>query len=245
MCLAALAAGFRRRHGSPAAALAACGFLGLVLSYRRLFHIGDSAYVGPPLLFALISAAGLLHLAVGLRRRADERRRLASALQWTVAALVVLAFAGRLWQYASIEAVPVAGTSGLLSASPETARELEQLGSAIRAGTSEGDGLVVFPEGELLNFLSSRPNPIRHMLYLPGYLTAANEPAVLAELVRARPAAVVLWRRPVSEYDRGLFGADYGQSIRKWIEENYRLEPFRAAGAPRRPTPRFVIGFRR
>ena len=46
--LTALAAGLGRRHGSPAAALAACGFLGLVLSYRRLFHIGDSAYVGPP-----------------------------------------------------------------------------------------------------------------------------------------------------------------------------------------------------
>ena len=245
VCLAALAAGLRRGHGSPAAALAACGFLGLVLSYRRLFHIGDSAYVGPPLIFALIGAAGLLQLAIGMRRRADERWRLAAALRWTVSALVVLAFAGRLWQYASIEAEPVAGTAGMLSAGPETARELEQLGAAIRTRTREGDGLVVFPEGELLNFLSSRPNPIRHMLYLPGYLTAANEPAVLAELERARPAAVVLWRRPVSEYDRGLFGADYGQGIRKWIDENYALEPFRAAGAPSRPQPRFIVGFRR
>ncbi len=245
VCLAALVAGLRRGHGSRAAALAACGFLGLILSYRRPFHIGDSAYVGPPLIFALISAAGLVQIAIGRRRGGVERRRLAAALRWTVAVLVVLAFAGRFWHYASIEAVPVAGTSRMLSASPEVARELEQLGSAIRAGTKEGDGLVVFPEGELLNFLSSRPNPIRHMLYLPGYLTAANEPAVLAELARARPAAIVLWRRPVSEYDRGLFGEDFGQSIRKWIEENYRLEPFRAVGVPRRATPRFVIGFRR
>ncbi len=245
VCLAALVTGMRRRRGSAAAALAACGSLGLVLSYRRPFHIGDSAYVGPPLIFALISASGLLHVAIGLRRQAKQRWRLAAALRWTVAALVVLAFAGRLCQYASIESVPIAGTSGMLSAGAETARELEQLGSAIRRGTAEGDGLVVFPEGELLNFLSGRPNPIRHMLYLPGYLTAANEPAVLAELARARPAAIVLWRRPVSEYDRGLFGGDYGQDIRKWIEENYRLEPFRAAGAPRRPVPRFVLGLRR
>ena len=56
---------------------------------------------------------------------------------------------------------------------------------------------------------------------------------MLAELARARPAAIVLWRRPVSEYDRGLFGEDYGQEIRKWIDENYRLEPFRAAGGAR------------
>ncbi len=245
VCLAALAVGLRRGHGSPAAALAACGFLGLALCYRRLFHIGDSAYVGPPLLFAFVSAAGLSHAAIGLRPGPAERRRLAAALRWAAAALVVLAFAGRFWQYASIEAVPVAGTSGMLSASPEVARELVELGAAIRAGTREGDGLAVFPEGEVLNLLSSRPNPIRHMLYLPGYLTAENEPEVLAELMRARPAAIVIWRRPVSEYDRGLFGEDFGQSIRKWIDENYRLEPFRARGAPPRQYSRFEIGFLR
>ena len=245
VCLAALAAGLRRRHGSAAAALAASGFLGVVLSYRRLFHIGDSAYVGPPLLFAFVSAAGLLHVAVGLRRRADDRRRLAGAMGWAVAVLVVLAFAGRFWQYGSMESVPVAGTSGMLSASPEVAREIAELGAAIRAGTRDGDGLAVFPEGEVLNFLSSRPNPVRHMLYLPGYLTAENEPAVLAELVRARPAAIVIWRRPVSEYDRGLFGEDFGQGIRKWIESQYDVRPFRARGAPVRQYPRFEIGFLR
>ena len=242
VCLAALAAGLRRRRGSPAAALAACGFLGLALSYRRLFHIGDSAYVGPPLLFAFIGAAGLLHIVAASRKRVDERLRLAAALRWTLAALVVFAFIGRTWQYASIESVAIAGTSGMLPASPETAHELEELGRAIRDGTGQGDGLVVFPEGELLNFLSGRPNPIRHKLYLPGYLTADNEAAVLDELARARPAAIVLWRRPVSEYDRGLFGEDYGRQIRKWIDRNYRLEPFRASGAPARSNPRFLLG---
>jgi hypothetical protein len=234
VCLTALAAGLGRRHGSPAAALAACGFLGLVLSYRRLFHIGDSAYVGPPLIFALISAAGLLRLTIVRRRRADERWRLAAALRWTVAAFVVLAFAGRFWQYASIEAVPIAGTAGMLSAGPSTARELEELSAAIRSATPPGTGLVVFPEGEVLNFLSGRPNPIRHKLYLPGYLTADNEAPILQELARARPAAIVLWRRPVSEYDRGLFGEDYGHRIREWIAANYvRREPTSGAALRR------------
>src|ERR1700675_4218071 len=59
VCLAGLGAGLWRRRGSPAAALAACGLLGAMLSYRRLFHIGDSAYVAPPLLFAFVFAAGL------------------------------------------------------------------------------------------------------------------------------------------------------------------------------------------
>jgi hypothetical protein len=110
--LAALAAALLRRRGSGAAALAACGALGLVLSYRRIFHIGDSAYVGPPLLFAFVSAAGLVRLVEGRVRAASARRRLASGLRGLVAALVVAAFAARIWQYRSIEAVPIAGTEG-------------------------------------------------------------------------------------------------------------------------------------
>ncbi|MGH9368532.1 MAG: hypothetical protein ACRD3M_12745, partial [Thermoanaerobaculia bacterium] len=230
---------------SPAAALAACGFLGLLLSYRRPFHIGDSAYVGPPLLFAFVGAAGLVRAAATRRRLAPPRRRLAAALRWTTATLAVLAFFGRAWQYASIEAVPIAGTGGMLSARPEIAREIEGLGQTVRRETRDGDGLVVFPEGELLNLLSGRPNPIRHKLYLPGYLTEANEAAVLAELERASPAAIVLWRRPATEYNRGLFGEGYGRLVRAWIEKEYRLAPFRAEGSPVRIHPLFVLALRR
>jgi hypothetical protein len=243
--LAGLAAGLLRRRGSGAAALAACGALGLMLSYRRPFHIGDSAYVAPPLLFAFVCAAGLLRIAAARLRSRSARGRLAASYRWVVGALAAAGFAARAWQYAGIEGVPIAGTSGMLTARPELAREIEELGASIRGRTSEDGGLVVFPEGEVLNFLSSRPNPIRHRLYLPGYLNSENESAVLAELEQARPAAIVLWRRTVSEYDRAMFGEDYGWSIRAWLEANYVLEPFRAAGAPLRSNPRFQLGLRR
>jgi len=244
VCLAGLVAGLRRGHGSPAATLAACGFLGLLLSYRRLFHIGDSAYVAPPLLFAFVCAAGLLRLATGSRRRRAERSRLEAAFGGAAAALVFVAFAGRVWQYASFEAVPIAGTAGMLSANPDLAHEILELGAALRTGSHEG-GLVAFPEGELLNYLSGRPNPLRHKLYLPGYLAADNEAVVLRELEAARPALVVLWRRPVNEYDRFLFGEDYGRSLRGWIDAHYDLEGFRASGTPARANPRFVVGRRK
>ena len=243
--LAGLVAGLRRRHGSGAAVLAACGALGFVLSYRRLFHIGDSAYVAPPLLFAFVCAAGLLHLAIAGARSRSERTRRKTAIGWTVAAIVAAAFAGRTLGYASIESAAIAGTDGMLSARAELARELEELSAAVAAGTREGDALVVFPEGEILNLLSGRRNPIRHKLYLPGYLTEANEEMILEELRQGRPAAVVIWRRASSEYDRSLFGEDYGRRIFGWIRENYDVSPFRARGAPARANPRFVLGFRK
>ena len=182
------------------------------------------------------------------RRRAGlgaERASLEGAFSRVAAALVVAAFAGRAWQYASIEAEPVPGTSGLLWANPDLAREIAELAAAVRDRTKPGDGLAVFPEGELLNFLSARPNPIRHQLYLPGYLSSGNETEVLRELEASPPGAIVLWRRPVSEYDRALFGMDYGTTIRDWIDRRYELQPFRASGAPARANPRFIVGWRR
>jgi hypothetical protein len=151
------------------------------------------------------------------------------------------AFAARLAHYRAIEASPIAGSSRMLAARPELAREIEALARTIRRATPGRGGLVVFPEGELLNFLAGRRNPIRHKLYLPGYLTDENEAEVLRELQAARPAAIVLWRRPTSEYGRGLFGIDYGRKIRAWIDGNYRVMPFRARGAPARANPTFLF----
>ncbi|MEP6994753.1 MAG: hypothetical protein ABI968_09555 [Acidobacteriota bacterium] len=244
VCLAGLVCGLSRRRGSGAAALSVCGLLGLGFCYRRIFHIGDSAYVAPPLLFAFVCAAGLLHLALARERHRGARTRLAAAWRLTVAGLVVLAFCGRAWQYVSIEGVPIAGTSGMLFARPTLAREIEAVAAAVRGHTREGDGLVVFPEGELLNLLSGRANPIRHMLYLPGYLTEQNEPAVLAELKAARPGAVVIWLRPTGEYKRGFFGSDYGRQVAAWIRENYVATPFEP-GARTRTNPPFTVFFPR
>lgn len=113
----------------------------------------------------------------------------------------------------------------MLSARPPLVRELIGLALEIRRRTAPGDGLVVFPEGEILNLLSSRRNPLRHKLYIPGYLSAQNEPEVLNELEKAKPAAVVLIRRQTSEYGPGFFGQDYGRRIAAWIEKNYRRRP--------------------
>jgi len=218
---AALIGGLRLGRGPRAAAVAAAGLLALVLSYRRPFHIGDAAYVGPPLLFAFVSAAGLLRFGTLRRRGRAPRKRLDGILRWSLAAVVGLAFVGRAWQFSSMEERPIAGTAGMLSARPELASEIERLAASIRASTADGDSLVVFPEGELLNFLTARHNPLRHRLYIPGYVTDENEPEILRELERADPAAIVLWRRPAGEFDRALFGDDYGARIRAWIEANY------------------------
>jgi hypothetical protein len=242
---AALFSGLRRSGRPASAALAAFGFLGLVLSYRRPFHIGDSAYVGPPLLFAFVAAAGLLRVRMERLGEAAVRRRFEKVTAAVLALLVAAAFAGRAAQYADWEGAAIDGTGGWLSARREVAEEIASLARTIREETLDGATLVVFPEGEILNYLSGRRNPIRHKLYIPGYLAAGNEAKVLAELNRAGPDAVVIWRRPTSEYGPSLFALDYGRSIGEWIDRNYSMAPFQPPGAPPRAYARFLWGKRR
>jgi len=231
LCLAALAAGLVRRRGPRAAALVGFGCLGLLASHRRLFHIDDSGYVAPPLLFAFVCAAGLLRTLVGQEKQRALRIRLRQILSGALALLVGLAFLVRAIQYASDERVPVPGTGGMLSALPGTARDLALVAAMVRAETDEKSGLVVIPEGAVLNFLAGRSNPMRHKISLPGYLNESNEEEFLRDLQRARPAAIVILKRPAGEYGRGLFGQGYGQATRGWIERNYVRRPASAAGA--------------
>jgi hypothetical protein len=222
VCVAGLGVAFLRGRGPHAAALAACGLSGILLSYRRPFHITDSAYIGPPLLFAFACAAALLHLAVARQRTGPARRALRSFLLGAVGVLALLCFTSRAIRYAGDERVPIAGTDRMLSARPELARELETVAAALREETADAGHLVVLPEGEVLNLLSGRTNPIRHKLYIPGYLTDENEDQVLRELRRERPEAVVVWSRPSGEYGRVSFGGNYGSRIWNWIRETYR-----------------------
>jgi hypothetical protein len=242
VCAASLVAGVRRRGRPEAAPLAGFGVLGLLVSHRALFHLSDGPYVAPPLLVAFVCAAGLLQLFATRASTGASSRRLRTGLTTVVAALVVVAFAGRFARYGADDRVAVPGTHGMLSARPETAREIAALASVVRKETREGDGLVVVPEGEILNYLSRRPNPLRHKLYLPGYVSKENEASIVAELERASPAAVVLWRRGTHEYGPGTFGTDYAVRIRRWIDENFELRDLRIRDAHPHTAPQFRYG---
>jgi hypothetical protein len=223
-CVAAIPAGLLRRGRPHGAALAAAGVAGLLAMHRRFLHIVDSPYVGPPLLFAFVAAAGLLH-RVTVRRSGPARRRLRLALAAGLAVLVTTAFAGRIAQYSSTERVAIAGTGGMVGANPRVAREIEATAERVRRSTSDGDFLVVFPEGQILNALSGRRNPLRQKLYIPGYLTERDEGAILREMSRARPSAIVVWPRLTTEYGPGRFGEDYAQGVMRWILDHYAEQP--------------------
>ena len=221
ICLAAFVLGLLRAGRPRGAALGAFGLFGLLASHRRIFHIGDSAYVAPPMLFVFVSAAGLLHLALTRERRKRVRNRLRFGILTALGLLTMLAFAGRAVGFLSDPRIAIPGTGHMLSARPQLARDISDLVTDLRRNSRPDDGLVVFPEGQVVNFLAGRSNPLRQKLYIPGYVTDENEPALLVELQRTRPRAIVIWNRPTGEYGRASFGQDYAKRIGRWIQENY------------------------
>jgi hypothetical protein len=234
VCATACVVGLRSGRQPVPPVLIGFGTTGLLLSHRRPFFIEDAPYVGPPLLFAFVCAAALCSIAVG-REPAPNREKLGAGVAVLLVLLTGVAFASRLLEYGNDERVPIVGTGGFLSARAEIARDVEELGAAIRSNSRPTDGLVVFPEGEILNFLSGRKNPVRHKLYLPGYVNDRNEGEILRELQMGSPAAVVIWRRALGEYGAGFFGEDYGREIWRWIGENYHRRSFRVT-APAQPS---------
>jgi hypothetical protein len=158
-------------------------------------------------------------------KNSDTRERFRTLAAGSVLALAAFGFVGRALWYRGDGRIPIAGTEGMLSAVPSVAARYEELAQSIVRKTRDHEGLAVFPEGELLNSVTRRENPMRYKLTIPGYLTAANEGAVLSDLRRSRPAAIVICRRYTSEYGPGEFGIDYGRSLHEWMTENYSETP--------------------
>ena len=212
------------RSGRRGALLLAVGLIGLLGSLRRIFDLRDFGYVAPPVLFAVVCAAALVHGSLRLRER-NSRRRVERAVRVALSLALAAFFLLRGSQYTEDARVPIPGTDGFLTASPARAAELAAMARRIREQTPDGSGLAVFPDGAVLNFLSGRENPLRHKLYVAGYLGSTDEGRIIEELRRDAPAAVAIVDRPDGQLPNRVFGVDYGVSVRAWLEERYTLAP--------------------
>lgn len=96
--------------------------------------------------------------------------------------------------------------------------------------------LAVFPEGEMLNYLSRRANPSPYIDVMPRVMFTYGEPAILASYRSRPPDYIILLPRDTMEFGVGAFGEDpaYGRSMGEWIESDY-VTVFETSGPPRPP----------
>ena len=81
---------------------------------------------------------------------------------------------------------------------------------------------VVFPEGVMLNYLSRRPNPTKHLSFMPAELALfGGEKAIVDALEQDPPDHVLVVPRSLKEYGFKTFGRDYCVKLSRWIDRDY------------------------
>jgi hypothetical protein len=232
--LTALRARAERRLPPLAAGLVvlAGGCLAYLLSRSDEFHATP--------LIVVLAAALPGALAWQLQRgpaagRAGRpgRRALAVALSAVLALLLVYGAANRvsaLLRPPELATIDLAVADGA-KAPPAEARALARMAEIVGERVPPGEPIyTITRRSDLVRFnqplvyvLAGRPNPTRHDYAIQT--SAADQRALVAELARARPRAIVRWTdRASTEREPNLRGRPTGVRILdRWVADRYRL----------------------
>jgi len=94
---------------------------------------------------------------------------------------------------------------------------VEQLGRMM----GPDDGLVVMPEGALINYLARKVNPTGFVTFLPTDPLIFGESTMIDRLEKSSPAYIIFISRDTSEYGYHYLGQDYGFDIFNFVMERY------------------------
>jgi len=223
----ALASGDEDAHAARTGlALAAFAFLllGRMWLNARAYHYGFTL-AAPATLLAVAMLVGRAPAWLG-RRGADGRVFRAAALGALATACVAHLQATH--HYLVKKTAQVGSGADAFRAGRRGEVVNEAL--AILAGRPAGT-LAVLPEGVMLNYLSRRPAPTRHLNYMPPELAIfGGEAAIVAALDASPPDLVVVAHKDLAEYGFRYFGDDYAQRLHRWLHDRY--EPFASVARP-------------
>ncbi len=164
----------------------------------------------------------LLHaVPAAIERRGGDGRMFA----WAALAMLVGVSVGCL-----IDAEPArtgktivvgAGGDSFRAQAQRRARLPQRLSRWVDATLPPEATLVVLPEGAIINYLTRRINPTRHLNFLPPELAIFDEKKILEDLETHPPDFVALVHRDTAEYGVPLFGTDYGHDLYAWALRGY------------------------
>jgi hypothetical protein len=238
----------RRRWGDPAfdRALLVVAVYALAVLARVMTRVPAGGGYGaallpvPLVLFTYMALSDAFIFRVP--PRAKPYRRKAVQVFLSVALLSVLGVF--VFRYRDRTAYAVETPRGAFvvdaSVGPAFSRTLEY----IDRHSSPGDYILALPEGSSLNFLSSRPAPLRYEVLTPGFLDRREEIESIRTLEDKNVRLVFLFNRPTSEFGAEAFGRDYYRTLMHWIESNYTLDAVFGDGATARSEigdPEFFI----
>jgi hypothetical protein len=83
--------------------------------------------------------------------------------------------------------------------------------------------VAVLPEGAMINYLSRRVNPTRHLVWVPPLMAVFGQTNMTAAFEKNSPDYVLIIARSASEFGVRFFGYDprNGMELMRWIEAHY------------------------
>jgi hypothetical protein len=105
-----------------------------------------------------------------------------------------------------------------------TTEKFWQTVAYLERNSSVAAGVAIFPDGEGINFFSSRINPLPYSSFTPPLFDLLGEDKIIGDLARILPEYIAIVSRQTPEYGKSRFGWDYGQKTDAWIKRNYKLE---------------------
>jgi hypothetical protein len=115
---------------------------------------------------------------------------------------------------------------------------------ALRTTTRADATLLVLPEGVMINYLARRRNPTPYLNFMPPELLLFGEAEMLRAFERDPPDYVALVHKSTREYGPALFGVDYGQRLRAFVDRDYQVVS-RLGDPPLTPDASFGITLHR
>jgi hypothetical protein len=230
----------RRPGATGDGAVAALGLaaLGFVLLLRmglhaRAYHYGFTLAV-PATLLSLVAALAWLPAWLAAR---GANARLFRAATLGIVAIAAVAHLQRSAGYVGPKTTVVGRGADAFRAAKrgDAVNEALALLRARPPGT-----LAVLPEGVMLNYLSRRRAPTRHLNFMPPELSIfGGEAAITAELAASPPDLALVAYKDLGEYGYRRFGDDYAPALHRWLLGGYEtvatvgpspLEPGRRFG---------------
>jgi hypothetical protein len=172
-----------------------------------------------------------------------ERRGLAGVTAGALGLGLVAAIGWHCWRVSALtyglRSQEVGSGSDRILDNPSAAFAVRALAEIERHVPRDGT-LLVLPEGIMLDYLSRRRAPTKHLNYMPPETLLYGEGAMLAALEASPPDAVLLVHKDTQEYGFPLFGRDYGASILAWVRARY-AEVWTDGDPPLQPGSKFGI----
>lgn len=94
----------------------------------------------------------------------------------------------------------------------------------IQTNTKKTDTVMVFPEGQLINFLTERKSDDVYGSLIPLYVETFGENNIIEHFKKTKPEYIIFNNRDYQEYYYKYICNDYAQSFCAFVAENYTPE---------------------